>query len=147
LLPNPNYWGGGPHVELAGVPLHQRADHRAGGAADRWVDWTDNCRRLAIGKLAHDKHLTLGQVPSVDYWYLAPNFKRAPFDDPKVRQAITRPGPPGIAEAAQPELAKQIQTAIRPATTGTATTHRSPATMARARELLTEGRAPRPAMG
>lgn len=54
-------------------------------------------------------------MPSVDYWYLAPNFARAPFDDPRVRRAIALGlDRPAIAEAAQPGLALPIQTAIPP---------------------------------
>ena len=147
LLPNENYWGDGPHVSSLEFRFISEPTTALVALQTGEIDWTDNLPPARVGKLAHDKHLRLGQVPSVDYWYLAPNFKLAPFDDPKVRQAINLGlDRPAIAEAAQPGLATPIQTAIPVGDYGH--TDYAPVTrdVARARDLLAQAGHPRLAM-
>ncbi|MDF2560256.1 MAG: transporter substrate-binding protein [Microbacterium sp.] len=88
LTANDDYWGGVP--EIGGVeyrfisePATALASLRAGD-----IDWTDVVPTQQVQELEADDSLTLGLTPSSDYWYLALNEARAPWNDVRVRQAI-----------------------------------------------------------
>jgi peptide/nickel transport system substrate-binding protein len=148
LLPNPYYWGAGPRVSSVEFRFVKEPTTALVALQTGEVDWTDNLPPGQVSRLAHDSHLTLGQVPSVDYWYLAPNFARRPFDDPRVRQAINLGlDRQAIAEAAQPGLATPIQTAIPPGVYGHTDYAPVSRDVPRARALLAEAGQPRLSMG
>ncbi len=52
------------------------------------IDWTDSVPTQRISQLEGDDSLHLAVTPSNDYWYLALNEAKAPWNDPRVRQAI-----------------------------------------------------------
>jgi peptide/nickel transport system substrate-binding protein len=52
------------------------------------IDWTDSIPTQRIAQLKDDDSLTLASTPSNDYWYLALNEARPPWNDVRVRQAI-----------------------------------------------------------
>jgi peptide/nickel transport system substrate-binding protein len=52
------------------------------------VQWTDNLPPQQVASLEDSSDVELGTAPSSDYWYLALNQKRKPFDDVDVRRAI-----------------------------------------------------------
>jgi peptide/nickel transport system substrate-binding protein len=84
----------------------------------------------------------------VDYWYLAPNFARKPFDDPRVRRAIALGlDREAIAEAAQPQLAQPIETAIPPGSRWHTEYAPYARDVAAARKLLAQAGHPRVSMG
>ncbi|BBZ29249.1 ABC transporter substrate-binding protein [Mycolicibacterium madagascariense] len=88
LAANPKYWGGAPKVpgvtfEFITEPSTALSALQAGE-----VDWTDSVPAQRITQLRGDDSLTLAVTPSNDYWYLALNEARAPWNDPRVRQAI-----------------------------------------------------------
>jgi peptide/nickel transport system substrate-binding protein len=115
LVPFRRYWGTGPSVSSVEFRFVSEPTTALVSLQTGEVDWTDNVPPQQVADLEHDAHVRLGQVPSVDYWYLAPNFARPPFDDPRVRRAIALGvDRPAIAEAAQPGLAQVLQTAIPP---------------------------------
>ncbi|WP_432537300.1 ABC transporter substrate-binding protein [Kineococcus arenarius] len=77
------------------------------------VQWTDNVPTQDVSDLAQDEQVELGQVASVDYWYLAMNHAKAPFDNRDVRRAIaTAVDRSAVTEAARFEAARPNQTAI-----------------------------------
>ncbi|NAZ82937.1 ABC transporter substrate-binding protein [Kineococcus sp. R8] len=77
------------------------------------VQWTDNVPPQQVEQLAGDDSVELGQVASVDYWYLAMNCAKAPFSDRDVRRAIaTALDRQAITEAARFATARPNQTAI-----------------------------------
>ncbi len=144
LLPNENFWGDGPHVSSLEFRFVSEPTTALVALQTGEIDWTDNLPPSQLKKLADDGHVTLGQVPSVDYWYLATNFERKPFDDERVREAINHGlDREAIAEAAQPNAAKPIQTAIPEGLYGH--TDYAPITrdVAKARSLLADAGHPR----
>jgi peptide/nickel transport system substrate-binding protein len=88
LKANPTYWGGAPKVpgvtfEFITEPSTALSALQAGE-----IDWTDSVPTQRISQLKDDDSLKLAVTPSNDYWYLALNEARAPWNDPRVRQAI-----------------------------------------------------------
>ena len=88
LAANPDYWGGAP--KLGGVTFTFLSEGNTAVAALKSgeVQWTDSIPTQQVAQLKTAEELDLGLVPSTDYWYLALNEQHAPYDDPRVRQAI-----------------------------------------------------------
>jgi peptide/nickel transport system substrate-binding protein len=88
LVRNDNYWGDKP--ALAGVTFTFVKDptvaleNLQGGE----VQWTDNLPPQQISSLKNSSDIKVGTAPSSDYWYMALNEKRKPFDNVDVRRAI-----------------------------------------------------------
>lgn len=88
LVANEDYWGGAPAVggvtfEFIPEPTTALAALQSGE-----IHWTDNIPPQQVSSLEGDDRVTLGQVGSNDYWYLALNQAREPWDNVEVRQAI-----------------------------------------------------------
>ncbi len=88
LKANARYWGPRPKVpgvtfEFITEPSTAMSALQAGE-----IDWTDSVPPQRIAQLKEDDSLKLAVTPSNDYWYLALNEARAPWSDPRVRQAI-----------------------------------------------------------
>ncbi|MGE2733282.1 ABC transporter substrate-binding protein [Mycolicibacterium vaccae] len=88
LAANPEYWGGAP--ELTGVTFRFISEPSTALSALQAgeVDWTDSVPPQRVSQLRDDDSLALAVTPSNDYWYLALNQARAPWNDVRVRQAI-----------------------------------------------------------
>ncbi|MDH2444499.1 ABC transporter substrate-binding protein [Amnibacterium sp. CER49] len=88
LKANPKYWGGAPKV--AGITYRFISSGATAIAALKSgeIDWTDSIPAQQVSTLKSASGITLGNVPSNDYWYLALNEKRKPWNDVRVRQAI-----------------------------------------------------------
>ncbi|GIJ78702.1 ABC transporter substrate-binding protein [Micromonospora phaseoli] len=88
LVRNDNYWGERP--KLDGVTFTFVSDptvalqNLRGGE----VQWTDNLPPQQVPALRDGDDPTVQSVPSTDYWYLALNQAREPYDDVNVRRAI-----------------------------------------------------------
>ncbi|RIV37547.1 ABC transporter substrate-binding protein [Micromonospora radicis] len=88
LVRNDNYWGEKP--KLDGVRFTFVSDptvalqNLRGGE----VQWTDNLPPQQVPALRDADDPTVQSVPSTDYWYLALNQARKPYDDVNVRRAI-----------------------------------------------------------
>jgi peptide/nickel transport system substrate-binding protein len=113
LVRNDDYWG--DEVKLDGVEFRFISEptvaltNLQGGQ----VHWTDNLPPQQVDSLQDSEDITVEAVASNDYWYLAPNVKREPFDDPRVRQAMAYGiDREAITEAATFGLATPNQTAI-----------------------------------
>ena len=52
------------------------------------IDWTDSIPTQRVNQLSDDDSVNLAVTPSNDYWYLALNEARKPWNDVRVRQAI-----------------------------------------------------------
>lgn len=90
LVRNPHYWGTKPAI--AGVtytfvkdPTVALQDLQSGQ-----VQWTDNLPPQQVSSLesGSDSGIVVKSAPSTDYWYIALNEARKPYDDVRVRQAI-----------------------------------------------------------
>ena len=108
-----DYWGEGPSVSGVELRFISEPTTALTELETGDVHWTDNVPPQRIDALADDADVVVEQVPSVDYWYMATNFEREPFDQPEVREAIARAvDREAIAQAAQFGLAEVNQTAI-----------------------------------
>ncbi|WP_048631828.1 ABC transporter substrate-binding protein [Mycolicibacterium aurum] len=85
---NPNYWGGEP--DISGVTFRFISEPSTALSALQAgeVDWTDSVPPQRVAQLGSDDSLHLAVTPSNDYWYLALNEAREPWNDVRVRQAI-----------------------------------------------------------
>jgi peptide/nickel transport system substrate-binding protein len=88
LAANPDYWGGAP--EIAGVEFQFISEASTALAAlkNGEIDWTDTVPPQQVATLEGDTSVELGVGPSNDYWYLALNEAKAPWNDVRVRQAV-----------------------------------------------------------
>lgn len=88
LKANPHYWGGAP--KLAGIQYRFISEPATALAALKSgeIQWTDVVPAQQVAQLKKDSSITLGITPSSDYWYLALNQAKKPWNDVRVRQAI-----------------------------------------------------------
>lgn len=108
-----DYWGDGPFVDEVEFRVISEPTTALTALRTGEVQWTDNIAPQQVESLQDDGSVKLSTVPSVDYWYLATNFEREPFDDPAVREAISYGiDREAITEAAKFDAATVNQTAI-----------------------------------
>jgi len=88
LEANASYWGGEPEIPSIRFRFITEGSTALAALKAGEIDWTDSIPPQQVESLAEDDAVELGQSPSNDYWYLALNQKRKPFDDVRVRQAI-----------------------------------------------------------
>ncbi|MGV0835270.1 ABC transporter substrate-binding protein [Mycolicibacterium thermoresistibile] len=88
LAANPDYWRTPP--VLTGVTFRFISEPATALSALQAgeIDWTDSIPTQRVAQLRNDDSLTLAVTPSNDYWYLALNNARAPWNDVRVRRAI-----------------------------------------------------------
>jgi peptide/nickel transport system substrate-binding protein len=88
LTPNPHYWG--PAPKLPGVTFQFISEPSTALSALQAgeIDWTDSVPPQRVSQLKDDDSLHLAVTASNDYWYLALNEARPPWNDVRVRQAI-----------------------------------------------------------
>ncbi|MBB2902203.1 peptide/nickel transport system substrate-binding protein [Kineococcus radiotolerans] len=107
------YWGEAPRV--GGLTFRVVPEPAAALTAltGGQVQWTDNVPPQQVEKLSGDDSVELGRVASVDYWYLAMNCAKAPFDRVDVRRAVAFAlDREAVTEAAKFDTARVNQTAI-----------------------------------
>ncbi len=82
------YWGEGPLV--AGVEYRYVGESAAAltGLENGDIDWTDNVPAQNIESLESSDTVELGRTGSTDFYYMAFNQTRPPFDQPEARQAV-----------------------------------------------------------
>ncbi|MDX1891120.1 ABC transporter substrate-binding protein [Mycolicibacterium sp. 050158] len=88
LRANPTYWGGPPKVPGVTFEFITEPSTAISALQAGEIDWTDSVPTQRISQLRGDDSLKLAVTPSNDYWYLALNEAKAPWNDPRVRQAI-----------------------------------------------------------
>ena len=88
LVANKYYWGGNP--KLAGVTYRFISEPSTAVAAllSGEIDWTDVVPTQRVDQLKGDSSIRIGDTASSDYWYLALNEAKAPWNNVKARQAI-----------------------------------------------------------
>lgn len=90
LAANPHYWGGAPKIAtikfiFVSDPTVALQDLQGGE-----VQWTDNLPPQQVQSLQQSASgFSVKSVPSTDYWYMTLNEARKPFNDVRVRQAIS----------------------------------------------------------
>lgn len=88
LKANPSYWGGAP--DISGVTFRFISEPSTALSALQAgeIDWTDSVPTQRVAQLREDDSITLAVTASNDYWYLALNEARPPWNDVRVRQAV-----------------------------------------------------------
>jgi peptide/nickel transport system substrate-binding protein len=88
LKANPNYWGGAPRVPGVTFQFISEPSTALSALQAGEIDWTDSIPTQRVTQLQNDDSIHLAVTPSNDYWYLALNEAKPPWNDPRVRQAI-----------------------------------------------------------
>ncbi|MET0900345.1 MAG: ABC transporter substrate-binding protein [Mycobacterium sp.] len=88
LTANESYWAGPPKVPGVTFRFISEPSTALSALQAGEVDWTDSVPTQRVAQLDGDDSLHLAVTPSNDYWYLALNQARAPWNDVRVRQAI-----------------------------------------------------------
>jgi len=88
LKANSAYWAGAPKVSGVTFRFISEPSTALSALQAGEIDWTDSIPPQRVASLKSDDSLTLAATPSNDYWYLALNEARPPWNDVRVRQAI-----------------------------------------------------------
>lgn len=88
LRANSDYWAGPPKVPGVTFRFISEPSTALSALQAGEIDWTDSVPPQRVTQLENDDSLHLAVTPSNDYWYLALNQAKAPWDDVRVRQAI-----------------------------------------------------------
>ncbi len=88
LSANPAYWGSPPRVPGVTFRFISEPSTALSALQAGEIDWTDAIPTQRVAQLKSDDSLTLAVTPGNDYWYLALNEARAPWNDVRVRRAI-----------------------------------------------------------
>jgi peptide/nickel transport system substrate-binding protein len=88
LKANPAYWAGAPKVSGVTFRFISQPSTALSALQAGEIDWTDSIPTQRVAQLKGDDSVRLAVTPSNDYWYLALNEARAPWNDVRVRQAI-----------------------------------------------------------
>ncbi|BBY89865.1 ABC transporter substrate-binding protein [Mycolicibacterium tokaiense] len=88
LRANPDYWGGPPKVPGVTFRFISEPSTALSALQAGEVDWTDSIPTQRVSQLEGDDSLSLAVTPSNDYWYLALNNAKPPWNDVRVRQAV-----------------------------------------------------------
>lgn len=88
LAANPNYWDGPPGVSGVTYRFISEPSTALSALQAGEIDWTDSVPPQRVTQLRDDESLELAVTPSNDYWYLALNEAREPWNDVRVRQAV-----------------------------------------------------------
>jgi peptide/nickel transport system substrate-binding protein len=88
LNANPDYWAGAPKVSGVIFRFIPEKSTALSALQAGEIDWTDSIPTQRVNQLNDDDSVNLAVVPSNDYWYLALNEARKPWNDVRVRQAI-----------------------------------------------------------
>jgi peptide/nickel transport system substrate-binding protein len=88
LRANPAYWGGGPKVPGVTFRFISEPSTALSALQAGEIDWTDSIPTQRVAQLRDDDSLHLAVTASNDYWYLALNEAREPWNDVRVRRAV-----------------------------------------------------------
>lgn len=88
LEANPDFWDGKP--ELGGVTFRFISEGNTAQTAltNNEIHWTDSFEPQQLAPLQSNQGVTVGNVPSSDYWYITMNQKKAPWNRVEVRRAV-----------------------------------------------------------
>ncbi|MEV6815891.1 ABC transporter substrate-binding protein [Micromonospora sp. NPDC051296] len=113
LVRNDNYWGDKPKLDGVTFTFVKDPTVALQNLRGGEVQWTDNLPPQQVPALLDGDDLDVRTVPSSDYWYLALNQARKPYDDVNVRRAVAFAlDREAITKAAKFGLATVNQTAI-----------------------------------
>jgi peptide/nickel transport system substrate-binding protein len=88
LTANPSYWDGPPTISGVTFRFISEASTALSALQAGEIDWTDSIPPQRVAQLREDDSINLEVTASNDYWYLALNEARRPWNDVRVRQAV-----------------------------------------------------------
>ncbi|MCT7660308.1 ABC transporter substrate-binding protein [Mycobacterium deserti] len=88
LKANGSYWAGPPKISGVTFRFISEPSTALSALQAGEVDWTDSIPPQRVAQLKDDDSIRLAVTASNDYWYLALNEARKPWNDVRVRQAI-----------------------------------------------------------
>ena len=88
LKANPSYWGGPPKVSGVTFRFISEPTTALSALQAGEIDWTDSIPPQRVAQLRDDDSISLAVTASNDYWYLALNEARKPWNDVRARQAV-----------------------------------------------------------
>ena len=113
LEANEDYWGEGPNVEAVEFRFIPEGSTAMANLRAGDVHWTDNIPPQEVSSVLDGDDIQAESVPSNDYWYVAFNQNRPPFDNVEVRQALNMAiDREALTQAAKFDAATVNQTAI-----------------------------------
>ncbi|MDX6299200.1 MAG: peptide/nickel transport system substrate-binding protein [Nocardioidaceae bacterium] len=113
LVRNDRYWGTKPKLDGVTFTFVKDPTVALQNLQSDEVQWTDNLPPQQVSSLKKSSDLTVQTAPSTDYWYVALNEARKPFDNVDVRRAVaTAIDRDAITKAAKFGNATVNQTAI-----------------------------------
>ncbi len=114
LAANPDYWQDGlPLLDGVEFQFIPEESVKLTNLQSGEVDWIDTVPPERLGQLEGGDEVVIGRVAGNDYWYMATNQNREPFDNRDVRRAIAYAlSPSDIAQAAKFDAATANETAI-----------------------------------
>lgn len=88
LEANPDFWGGAP--DLGGVTFRFISEGNTAQTAltNGEIHWTDSFEPQQLQPLEANDSVTVGNVPSSDYWYITMNQAKEPWSKVEARRAI-----------------------------------------------------------
>ncbi|AET70875.1 ABC-type dipeptide transport system, periplasmic component [Desulfosporosinus orientis DSM 765] len=89
LKANPDYWGGKPNIDKLVFEVIKEKSLRADKLIAGDVDIIDGVAPEDVERLKGDEHLNVSLSPGMNISYMGMRTDRKPFNDPKVRQAIS----------------------------------------------------------
>ncbi|MFA9431589.1 ABC transporter substrate-binding protein [Egicoccus sp. AB-alg2] len=108
-----DYWGEGPYLDGIEFRIIPDEGVKLTNLETGEVDWIDSVPPEQVVDLEGRDDLVIGRTPGNDYWYMALNNEREPFDEVEVRRAIAFAlDPAAIAEATNFDAATPNETAI-----------------------------------
>jgi peptide/nickel transport system substrate-binding protein len=90
LAANPAYWGGRPKVEELVFRVIPDAERMSREFLGGRVDFLPEVEPLYVERIIGNPQTKLIRVPTLSLTYLGMRVDRKPFNDPRVRQALTR---------------------------------------------------------
>lgn len=113
LRANTRYWGGAPQIPGVTYRFISEPSTALSALQAGEIDWTDAVPAQRVTQLRNDDSVHLAEAPSNDYWYLALNQARPPWNDVRVRQAVAYAiDRPSIVQATSYGTAQGNQLAI-----------------------------------
>jgi peptide/nickel transport system substrate-binding protein len=113
LRANARYWAGAPKIPGVTFRFISEPSTALSALQAGEIDWTDAVPAQRVAQLRNDDSLHLAVTPSNDYWYLALNQARPPWNDVRVRQAVAYAiDRPSIVQATSYGTAQANQLAI-----------------------------------
>ena len=108
-----DYWGEGPFVDEVEIRYVSESAAALTSLRSGEVHWTDNVPPQQVESLEGDDAVEVGRTGSVDYWYMAMNIAKEPFDSVEFRRAVAfAVDRAAVTEAAHFGAATPNQTAI-----------------------------------